>query len=157
MRDAAVEVFSSEDARQEAERHRRDLADTLDALSERVGGAVEQLEHQLTFPARWVAAHPLASVGLGLAAGLLLGTRVQHTPKAPHANALARELEGAYLQGRRDENEQRAPREPEYWAGVKLVDGPDLGGVLMEAAKPLLAHFASGLAESFRNGASGRP
>lgn len=156
MRDNVVEVFSSGDARQEAERHRRDLADTLDTLSERVGGAIEQLEHQLTFPARWAADHPLASVGLGLAAGLLLGARLEQKPRAPRANALARELEGAYLQGRRDENEQRPPREPEYWAGVKLADGPDLGSLLMEAAKPLLAHFASGMADSFRNGTGGR-
>lgn len=155
MSNAVVEVYSSGEARQEAERHRRDLADTLDALGERVGGAVEQLERQITFPMRWALEHPLASVGLSVGAGLLLGRRL-HRPRMRRTSALTRELEGAYLQGRRDEMEQRPPREPEYWAGVKLADGPDFGALLLEAAKPLLNHLTQGIAESFRNGAAGR-
>ncbi len=152
MDDEAVEVYSSEAARLAAEHHRRDLADTLDALSERVGSAVEQIERQVTFPIRWSLKHPLLAVGLGVGAGVLLGRRLRQPRSGPRrTSALARELEGAYLQGRRDEAEQRPPREPEYWAGVKLADGPEVGGLLLEAAKPLLHHLTQGLVESLRN------
>ncbi|WP_298134094.1 hypothetical protein [Acidiferrobacter sp.] len=147
MDDEAVEVYSSEEARLEAERHRRDLADTLDALSERVGSAVEQIERQGTFPIRWSLEHPLLAVGLSLGAGVLLGRRLQRS-RPKRTNALARELEGAYLQGRRDEAEQRPPREPGYWAGVKLADGAEIGGLLLEAAKPLLQHLTRNIIES---------
>ncbi len=151
MRHEFVEVFSSEDAREEAERHRRDLADTLDALSERVGGAVENLERQVMFPVRWAVEHPLPTLGLSLAAGLLLGAR-SGRPRARRSSALARELEGAYLQGRRDEVEQRPAREPDYWANIKLAPpSSDLGALLLEAAKPLLARLTSGLVDSFQN------
>lgn len=151
MRHEFVEVYSSEDAREEAERHRRDLTDTLDVLSERVGGAIENLERQVTFPVRWAAEHPLPTLGLSLAAGLLLGARSGKS-RAVRSSALARELEGAYLQGRRDEIDQRPPRDPDYWGNVKLAQpGPDLGVLLLEAAKPLLAHLTSGLVDSFQN------
>ena len=150
MDDEVVEVYSSEEARLKAERHRRDLADTLDALSERVGSAVEQIERQVTFPIRWSLEHPLLAVGLSLGAGVLLGRRLQRS-RPKRTNALARELEGAYLQGRRDEAEQRPPREPGYWAGVKLADGAEIGGLLLEAAKPLLHHLTQGLVESLNN------
>lgn len=151
MRHEFVEVFSSEDAREEAERHRRDLADTLDVLSERVGGAVENLERQVTFPARWAAEHPLPTLGLSVAAGLLLGAR-SGRPRAQRSSALGRELEGAYLQGRQDEIEQRPPRDPGYWANVKLASpGPDFGALLLEVAKPLLVRLTSGLVDSFQN------
>jgi len=149
MRDEVVKAFSSEDARQEAQRHRRDLAETLDTLSARVGGAVAQLERQVTFPARWATEHPFASVGLGVAVGLLLGIR-NAKPKTHRVSELARELEGAYLQGRRDEIEQRPPREPEYWAGAKIAHAPDFATSLLDAAKPLVTHFASTIADSFR-------
>ena len=147
MDDEVVEVYSSEEARLKAERHRRDLADTLDALSERVGSAVEQIERQVTFPIRWSLEHPLLAVGLSLSAGVLLGRRLQRS-RPKRTSALARELEGAYLQGRRDEAEQRPPREPEYWAGVKLADGAEIGGLLLEAAKPLLQHLTRNIIES---------
>ena len=155
MSDDVVEVFSSEEARQEAERHRRDLADTLDALGERVGGAVEQFERQVTFPLRWALEHPLATVGFSVGVGLLLGRRLRR-PRTHRTSALSRELEGAYLQGRRDEMEQRPLREPEYWAGVKLAGKRDLGGLLLEAAQPLLNHLTKSIAESFGSDASGR-
>lgn len=151
MRHEFVEVFSSEDAREEAERHRRDLADTLDALGERIGGAVQSLERQVMFPIRWAAEHPLPTLGLSLAAGLLLGARAGR-PRARRSSVLARELEGAYLQGRRDEIEQRPPRDPEYWSGIKLAaTGPDIGALLFEAAKPLLARLTSSLVDNFQN------
>ncbi len=156
MNDDMVAVFSSEEARQEAERHRRDLADTLDALGERVGGAVDHLERRVTFPLRWVLEHPLAIVGLGVGAGLLLGRRL-HRPRTRRVSALSRELEGAYLQGRSDEREQRPPREPEYWTGVKSADERNLGGLLLAAATPLLNHLTQGIAEGLGNGASRRP
>ncbi len=155
MSDEVIEVYSSDEARQEAERHRRDLADTLDALGARVGGAVEQFERQITFPVRWAVEHPLAAVGLSVGTGLLLGRRL-HGPRTHRTSALARELEGAYLQGRHDEKEQQAPRASEYWAGVKLADGPNFGALLIEAAKPLLSHLSQSIAESFKNGASKR-
>ncbi len=151
MRHEFVEVFSSEDAREEAERHRRDLADTLDALSERVAGAVESLERQVTFPVRWAAEHPLPTLGLSLAAGILFGARLGQS-QAQRSSALARELEGAYLQGRRDEAEQRPPREPDYWAGIKWAPtDPHMGALILEAAKPLLARLTSVLIDSFQN------
>ncbi len=153
MSDEVVEVYSSEKARQEAERHRRDLADTLDALGARVGGVMEQFERQITFPMRWALEHPLATVGLSVGVGLLLGHRL-HGPRTHRTSALARELESAYLQGRRDETEQRPPRDPEYWAGVKLADGPEFSTLLIEAAKPLLSRLTQSVAESFRNGGS---
>ncbi|AWP22167.1 hypothetical protein C4901_01360 [Acidiferrobacter sp. SPIII_3] len=152
MDDEVVEVYSSEEARLEAERHRRDLADTLDALSERVGSAVEQIERQVTFPIRWSLKHPLLAVGLSVGAGVLLGHRLQRS-RPKRTSALARELEGAYLQGRHDEAAQRPPRGPEYWAGLKLADGPEVGGLLLEAAKPLLHHLTQGIVESLNNGA----
>ncbi|MHB1511778.1 hypothetical protein [Acidiferrobacter sp.] len=151
MSDEVVEVYSSEKARQEAERHRRDLADTLDALGARVGGVMEQFERQITFPMRWALEHPLATVGLSVGVGVLLGRRL-HGPQSHRTSALTRELEGAYLQGRRDEGEQLPPRDPEYWAGVKLADGPEFSALLIEAAKPLLSHLTQSIAESFRNG-----
>ncbi len=147
MRNEAVEILSSEEARQEAERHRQDLADTLDALSERVGGAVEDLERRVTWPMRWAQRRPFASLGLAIAAGFLVGRRLQK-PSPPKAHTLARELEGAYLQGRYDEREQRPMREPEYWAGARLTDGVDVGAVLIEAVKPLLTHLIQGIAAS---------
>ncbi len=155
MSDEVVEVYSSEEARLEAERHRRDLADTLDALGARVGGVVEQFERQIRFPMRWAREHPLATVGLSVGVGLLLGRRL-HGPRTHRTSALTRELEGAYLQGRRDEMEQQPPRDPAYWAGVKLADGPGFSALLIEAAKPLLSQLTQAIAESFSKGASGR-
>ncbi len=155
MNEEFVEVFSSDEAREVAERHRQHLGETLDVLSERVGGAVENLERQVTFPLRWVLDHPLAAFGLSLSAGLLLGVNGRK-PKRVRQSALARELEGAYLQGRRDESEQCPPRESRYWANVKLADGPDYAALLIDAAKPLLTHLTSGLAESFTKSARER-
>ena len=152
MDDEAVEVYSSEEARLEAERHRRDLADTLDALSERVGSAVEQIERQVTFPIRWSLKHPLLAAGLSVGAGVLLGRRLRRPrPRPQRTSTLARELEGAYLQGRRDEAERLPPREPGYWTDVKLAAGPEVGGLLLEAAKPILRHLTQGIVESLRN------
>ena len=150
MNDEAVEVYSSEAARLEAERHRRDLADTLDALSERVGNAVEQIERQVTLPIRWSLKHPLLAAGLSVGAGVLLGRRLRR-PRPRRASTLARELEGAYLQGRRDEAERLPLREPSYWTDVKLADSPEIGGVLLEAAIPILRHLTQGIVESLRN------
>ena len=150
MHDEFVEAFSSQDARQEAERHRRNLAETLDMLTDRVGSAIDALKRQVTLPKRWAADHPLVTFGLSVTIGLLLGARSRR-PEMEHTGALAHGLEGVYLQGRRDESEQRPPRDPEYWAGMKLGDGPALGGALLEVAKPFLVHLARALAESLQS------
>ena len=150
MDDEAVEVYSSEEARLEAERHRRDLADTLDSLSERVGSAVKQIERQVTFPIRWSLKHPFLAAGLSVGVGVLLGRRLRR-PRPQRTSTLARELEGAYLQGRRDEAERLPPREPGYWTDVKLAAGSEVGGLLLEAAKPILRHLTQSIVESLRN------
>lgn len=149
-----VEVFSSEEARQEADRHRRDLAETLDDLSERVGIAVGKIERQVTMPARWASEHPLATLGLSVAAGFLLGAGSKSRPKA--ISALAQELEGAYLQGRRDEIEQRPPRDPEYWNHMKLADGPNLGAFILDLAKPILTQLTGHIADTLQGSTQSR-
>ncbi|MDA8390626.1 MAG: hypothetical protein M0Z76_07875 [Gammaproteobacteria bacterium] len=138
-------TVSARAARAEAERHRRDLSQTITQLSDRITGAIGDVEQQVTLPVRWARAHPLAALGIGLAAGFLLS---QHKRQAPRrAMAPSRELEGAYLVGRRDESEHRPARDPAYWSGGTPPPRASmgLGGLFWTLAQPLLHELAEGL------------
>ncbi len=138
-------TWSAREARAEAERHRRDLAQTLAQLSDRITSGVADIEQHVTRPLRWAREHPLATLGLGVTAGLLLaGGRRHDGVRAPPPGC---ELEGAYLLGRRDESEQRPLRDPAYWASHQPAHpaAAATGDLLWTLARPLLHELAAAL------------
>ena len=139
--DDLIPTLSAREARARAERHRRDLSQTITQLSDRINSTIGGVEQRVTRPLRWAREHPVAALGIGLAAGLLLSRRTGRTVSS--VAATSRELEGAYLVGRRDESEHRPPRDPAYWSAPQSARAPvNAGGLFWALAQPLLHELA---------------
>lgn len=136
---SALGGYSSDDAREEAEYHRQELTETLDALGNKLNHTLRQAEAQINKPRNWVRENPWIAIGLGLAAGYLVA-RPRPRRSSAHST-LARELEAAYLEGRRDEIGRFPVRETAYWEGRKL-ELPDrqpargTGNLLLRVVEP---------------------
>lgn len=147
---------SSEDARREAERHRREISETLDALSEKINHTVQQAEHRLNRPLAWIRENPLTAIAAATAVGFLLsgaGALVQRRKSA----RLTGVLEKAYYQGRQEERARQPLRsKPDLDRDLERLDPQAhaeygarslfMRNMLQDLASPLLRSAAAGLA-----------
>lgn len=128
-----AEIYSSEDAREEAEHHRQELTGALDAIGTKLGRTIEDAEDRIQRPLNWIRENPWAAIGIGAAVGFIIAGRGRRQP-----DVLTRELESAYLEGRRDEQNGQRLKETEYWRNRKL----DLSDAIAPGQHSLLAHLA---------------
>ena len=147
-------ILSLHAARAEAERHRRDLTETITTLTHRVSRGLHEVEEQVTTPLRLVRAHPFAALALGVAAGFGFARRNPRTKT--HFGPAERDLEGAYLLGRRDEAEHRPARDPHYWSAAVSAQPPGPArAMLWIFAEPLLRGLAAHLGDEIHRRMSG--
>lgn len=149
----AGELRSSEDARKQAEWHRREIAHTLDELSARLNTTVDRAQEQAQKPVQWMRAHPYATLAISGALGFLLAGTTRRRRRA----VLKRELGEAYRLGRHDEVRQHPVREHDFWTDAvgylesrrgrpasHRADGSR--GLLASLAQPILSTLGSVLA-----------
>ncbi len=147
------DFYSSEDARIESERHRREIADILDALSDKISHGVQQAEHQMNKPVNLIRDYPWAAIAVGVGVGFLLAGSASRrkTKEARVDPRVLQELERAYLEGRVDERQNRPTRIMDDWepSGRQLDSrkGRDfsLAGLLLDISKPMLRGVTAGL------------
>lgn len=145
-----AEIYSSDDARDEAEIHRQGLSDALDALGSRLSRTIADAEDQVTRPINWVRENPWAALGIGLAIGFALAPR----RKDSKAELLTRELEAAYLEGRRDQQAGQPVRDTSHWRARKgdlrdaLETQPPGPGILSQLVTPVLSAVGGALARN---------
>lgn len=147
------DFHSSEDARLESERHRREIADILDALSDKISHGVQQAEQQINKPINVIRDYPWAAVGVAVAVGFLLaGSSSKRKERERHVDPrVLAELERAYLEGRVDERQNRPTRALGDWepSGRELDSRKahdfSLAGALLDVSKPLLRGLSAGL------------
>ncbi len=142
---------SSDDAREEAERHRREITETLDALSDKLNQTVQNAEYQVNRPINWIRAHPFAALTLSITVGFLLSSSSRFNQRRKAAYVV-RELEKAYHQGREDERDNRPPRQwPDWRENINKLN-QDAGSrwnvqnLLLDIAQPILKTASAGLA-----------
>ncbi|MHB1586157.1 MAG: hypothetical protein ACYCRH_04805 [Acidiferrobacteraceae bacterium] len=111
---SAEEPCSSEEAREQADFHRRELNDTLDAISRRLHRTIEGAEEHINRPVVWVKQNPWAAMGIAVALGFVM-TGGRSRRRTAHHKLLRRELETAYLEGRHDEQQGAPMKERSYW------------------------------------------
>ena len=129
-----AEIYSSEDAREEAEHHRQELSGALDAIGTKLGRTLENAEDRIQKPLNWVRENPWMAIGIGAALGFMIAGRRRRP-----ADLLTRELETAYLEGRRDEQSKLPTKETDYWRDRQL----DLREAIAPAAdRSILGHLA---------------
>lgn len=142
---------SAEDARREAERHRREISETLDALSEKINHTVHQAEYQFNRPLNWVRQNPLAAVAAAAAAGFLMSA-IGAMAQRRKTSRLTGTLENVYYQGRHDERAKQPPRSrPDWEHDLERLDheahaGHGMRDLLHDLASPFLRSAAAGLA-----------
>lgn len=147
------DFHSSEDARIESERHRREIADILDALSDKISHGVQQAEHQINKPMNLIRDYPWAAIAVGVGVGFLLAGSASRRKERQHRvdPRILQELERAYLEGRVDERQNRPTRMMGDWerSGRELDSRTardfSLAGVLLDVSKPLLRGLTAGL------------
>lgn len=141
---SAEEPCSSEEAREQADFHRRELNDTLDAISRRLHRTIEGAEEHINRPVVWVKQNPWAAMGIAIALGFVMtgGRSRRHTG---HHKLLRRELETAYLEGRHDEQQGAPMKERSYWhdRNLDLQDAlppasSGAGNILTQLVDPIL-------------------
>lgn len=151
------DVTSSEEARREAEHHRKEIADTLDVLSTRLNHTVERTEEQLRKPVHWVQQHPYIAFGLSAALGFLLAGSNGRRQR----DQLSRELEAAYRLGRQDAYGEHPARGQDFWAeaielrqdkqAMKALTGSSRRGVgraaLENVSRPMLKRIGAALGQ----------
>jgi ElaB/YqjD/DUF883 family membrane-anchored ribosome-binding protein len=145
---------SSEDAREEAEHHRQEIVETLDALNDKLNQTVQKAEYQFNRPINWVRRHPLAALTLSVAAGFLLAgsPKLSRRRRAAH---LTRELERAYQEGREDERGNYSPRQrPDWRESINRLNQEagsrwNVQSVLFDLAQPVLKTISAGLAAAW--------
>src|SRR4051812_45542821 len=113
---------SSEDAREEAEHHRQEIVETLDALNDKLNQTVQKAGYQINRPINWMREYPLTALTLSVAAGFLLAGSPILSQRRRDAH-LTRELEKAYHQGREDERVNYPPRQWPDWR--ESINKPD--------------------------------
>ena len=145
---------SSEDAREEAEHHRQEIVETLDALSDKLNQTVQKAEYQFNRPINWIREHPLAALTLTVAAGFLLAgsPKLNQHRRTAH---VTRELEKAYHQGREDERDNHPARQwPDWRESINRLN-QDTGSrwnvqnLLLDLAQPVLKTVSAGLAAAW--------
>jgi hypothetical protein len=147
------DFYSSEDARLESERHRREIADILDALSDKISHGVQQAEHQINKPVNLIRDYPWVAIAVGVGVGFLLaGTASRRKEKEHRVDPrVLQELERAYLEGRVDERQNRPTRIMDDWepSGRQLDSRKSgdfsLAGLLLDVSKPMLRGLTAGL------------
>jgi hypothetical protein len=146
------DFYSSEDARLESERHRREIADILDALSDKISHGVQQAEHQINKPVNLIRDYPWVAIAVGVGVGFLLaGTASRHKEKEHRVDPqVLQELERAYLEGRVDERQNRPTRIMDDWepSGREIKRKSrdfSLTGLLLDVSKPMLRGLTAGL------------
>jgi hypothetical protein len=144
---------SSEDAREEAEHHRQEIVETLDALSDKLNQTVQKAEYQFNRPINWIREHPLAALTLTIAAGFLLAGSPKLNQRRRTAQ-VTRELEKAYHQGRDDERDNHPARQrPEWRESIDRLN-QETGSRwnmqnLLDLAQPVLKTVSAGLAAAW--------
>lgn len=136
---SALGGYSSDDAREEAEYHRQELTETLDALGNKLNRTLSEAEAQINKPRNWIRESPWVAIALGLAAGYLVARPRRKTSRH---SALVHELETAYLEGRRDEIGHFPVRDKAYWQDRGLVvpesrPAPATGNLLLRVVEPV--------------------
>lgn len=146
-----MEVYSSEDARRQAEYRRAQISQTLDVLGDKISRTVTQAERQINRPLNLIRENPFLAVGAGVAVGLAFALLQKRSHRRPAQ--LAHELDLAYKAGIRDARENRAPRHPEYW---RAYDAPpakqgliNVQRLLLDLSAPLVRAVGGGLIEHF--------
>lgn len=149
------DVTSSEQARREAERHRKEIADTLDVLSGRLNHTVERTEEQLRKPVHWIEQHPYMAFGLSAALGFVLAGSNGRRRRG----RLSQELEAAYRLGRQDAHGSHPLRGEDFWAeaielrqdepAMKALTGSSTRGMgrktFESVSRPMLKRVGSAL------------
>jgi hypothetical protein len=150
---SANDAHSSDEARQEAERHRQEINETLDALNDKLSHTIEQAEYQINRPLNWVREHPWATIALSVGVGFVLaGSR--ETRRRPVDPKLLQEMERAYLEGRVDERQNLPTRRWSDWEDMAqhlhTFQRSGLAGLLVSLSQPLVRGAGYGLANVFR-------
>lgn len=149
----ANDVHSSEDARKQAEWHRREIAHTLDELSARLNTTMDRAQEQVQKPLHWMRRHPYATLAISGVLGFVLAGTTRRRRRA----VLTRELDEAYRLGRQDEVRHHPVREHDFWTeaagyleshqGRPPSRRPESSrGLMMSLAQPMLSTLGSILA-----------
>lgn len=148
---------SSDDARIESERHRREIADILDALSDKISHGVQQAEQQINKPVNLIRDYPWAAIAVGIGAGFLLAGSASRRKARRVDPRVLQELERAYLEGRVDERQNRPTRMMGDWEpsgrqlGTRTSREFSLAGLLLDVSKPMLRGLTAGLGSLLRS------
>lgn len=143
---------SAEDARQEADRRRREINETLDAINARVSHTINKAEEQVNKPVNWLRAHPWATIALSVGVGFALAgsSRRRHRRVDPR---LLQEMERAYLEGRVDERQNLPTRRSSDWqqfaAHLDDIGRSSLTHLLLSLSQPLVRGAGYGIANLF--------
>lgn len=143
---------SADDARQEADRHRREINETLDAINTRVSHTISKAEEQVNKPVNWLRAHPWATIALSVGAGFVLAGSSSHRRRGVHPRLL-HEMERAYLEGRVDERQNLPTRRSSDWqqfaAHLDGIGRASLANLLLSLSQPLVRGAGYGIANLF--------
>lgn len=141
-----MDVKSSEDARLRAEYHRKQIAETLDSLTDRISGTVQTAQAQFNKPLHVIRKHPLATLGASLAVGVALALLTSE--KRSRETRIRQDIAQAYYDGRRDEYDHRPPKQ--LPAGNPHRPRPGaftFRSVLLDMALPVIRTFSGNMAE----------
>lgn len=141
-----MDVKSSEDARRRAEFHRQQIAQTLDSLTDRISGTVQNAQAQINKPLAVIRKYPLATIGASLAVGVALALLTSE--KRSRETRIREEIAQAYYDGRRDEYDHRAPKQ--LPVGNPHRARPSAFGfrsVLLDMALPVIRTLSGNMAE----------
>ncbi len=143
-----MDVQSSDDAREKAEFHRQQIAETLDALGQRIGKTVQTAQTQLNKPVTLIRKHPFAALGISIGVGLAVA--VISAERKRHRRSYTQTVTEAYYDGRRDEREHRPPRQMPY-GGNPHEPHPSrpftFRSTLLDLAFPIIRTVSSNMAE----------
>lgn len=141
-----MDVKSSEDARLRAEYHRQQIAQTLDSLTDRISGTVQNAQTQINKPLAVIRKYPLATIGASLAVGVALALLT--SGKRSRETRISQDIAQAYYDGRRDEYDHRPPKQ--LPAGNPHRSRPGaftFRSALLDMALPVIRTISGNMAE----------
>lgn len=141
------EPGSADEARRRAEFHRAQIADTLDALSNRINDTVQTAHDRINKPLNLIRQHPLTAIGVSLAVGFAIAaaTNVKKRRSTQRSQGVAQ----AYYDGRRDEYDHRPPRQlPIGNPHEGRPFGFTVRSTLLDLALPLIRTISGNMAET---------
>lgn len=139
-------TLSADEARRKAEYHREQIADTLDQLGERIGDTVQAAKDQINKPINLIRKHPFAALAVSVAAGVAVAALMSQRKR--NRKTWAQELAQAYYDGRRDEQEARAPRQLPHGNPHAPARSPlAIRSVLLDLAFPVIRTLSGNMAE----------